>query len=248
MTTAPRVPSDLDDGYFLVPDLVPPDRCAVLAERLSAYARAERALPPGVSRQREPELERSGRRRPDGSDIRKISGLYSDDLFRALIGSPEVADRMRQLMGPGLRLFRADALMKPAGVGSQKGAHQDSPYWPIAPMSLWSCWVPFDDATPENGCMMVVPGSQNGGARPHQVIQDDYVIPPQAYDEAALRTVPMRRGTGLFFHSLLIHQTAPNTSGNPRRAITMSYLAGQHRYVGSPPEPEYPAIGNDRNS
>lgn len=243
MSTAQAVPHDLQDGYFLVPDLIPTGRCDALAERLSAYARAERSLPGGMSLQREPVVERTGERRADGTDIRKISGLYGDDLFRELISSSEVADRMRDLLGPGLRLFRADALMKPAGVGSKKGAHQDSPYWPIAPMSLWSCWVPFDDATPENGCMMVVPGSHNGGARRHERTEDDYVIPAQMYDEADMQAVPMRRGTGLFFHSLLIHETAPNTSGRPRRAITMSYLAGKHRYVGPDPEPDYPPIG-----
>jgi ectoine hydroxylase-related dioxygenase (phytanoyl-CoA dioxygenase family) len=110
-------------------------------------------------------------------------------------------------------------------------------------MSLWSCWVPFDDATVENGCMMVVPGSHRCGPCPHEHTQDDYVIPESQYDVAAVKSVPMPRGAGLFFHSLLIHRTAPNSSGHPRRAITMSYMSGKHRYNGKQPEPEYPSIG-----
>jgi hypothetical protein len=238
------VPDDTGEGegFFLVSDLVPPDQCVAMAERLSAYARGDKPLPEGMVMQREPAVERFGKRRVDGSDIRKVGGIYGDDLFHTLINSSKVADRMRQLVGEGLRLFRADALMKPSGVGSEKGAHQDSLYWPIEPMSLWSCWVPLDDATAENGCMMVIPGSHRGGPRPHEHTQHDYVIPTEHYDIDAMTTVPMMRGTGLFFHSLLIHGTAPNTSQRPRRAITMSFMGGRHSYNGAEPSPTYPSI------
>jgi phytanoyl-CoA hydroxylase len=205
-------------------------------DSLQHYARGG-ALPGGVQLQREPALE--GERYENGGDIRKISGLYGDELFRSLIQRADITKRIGTLIGPELRLFRADALMKPSGVGSEKGAHQDSPYWPIQPMSLWSCWIPFDDATIENGCMMVIPGSHLGGPQRH-VHKDDYVIPAEDLD---LQPVPMARGTGLFFHSLLIHATAANTSAQPRRAVTMSYMGAEHQYTGDGTAPDYPLVG-----
>ena len=63
-----------------------------------------------------------------------------------------------RLSQDGKRMFRNAVLLKPPEVGSQKGWHQDSPYWPIEPMALCSCWLPFDDATPENGCMQALRG------------------------------------------------------------------------------------------
>jgi ectoine hydroxylase-related dioxygenase (phytanoyl-CoA dioxygenase family) len=42
----------------------------------------------------------------------------------------------------------------------------------------------------------------------------------------------MRAGSGLFFHSLLPHYTAPNRSPNWRRAIALSYMSARSRYTG----------------
>ena len=71
-----------------------------------------------------------------GDDVRKISGVaHGDDLFRTLVSHPTIVRIMQDLMGPNLKLFRSDVMMKPAEVGSAKGMHQDSPYWPIEPMA-----------------------------------------------------------------------------------------------------------------
>jgi phytanoyl-CoA hydroxylase len=227
-------------GYVLLEDILSRAECDEYAQRLDDYARGRRPLPEGMAIQREPRVERGEAVARPGEDVRKISGVArGDQLFRRLVLHPRIVAVMQQLMGPNLKLFRADVLMKPAGVGSAKGVHQDSPYWPIEPMELWSCWMPFDPATVENGCMEVIPGSQAGGALPHVRVTDDYVIPPERYDPGALVSVPMSPGSGLFFHSLLIHGTAPNTSPRPRRAITMSYMAAAYRYTGQSPPPEY---------
>lgn len=230
-------------GYFLVEDIVGQAECFRFSSRLQEYAIGSRKPVGGIRLQREPALEGGGESREGGSDIRKVSGLFNDELFRTLICAEEIVGRMGELVGPGLRLFRADALMKPAAVGSEKGVHQDSPYWSIEPMSLWSCWIPFDDATIDNGCLMVVPGSHRDGPLTHVETQNDYIVPAESYDMDALVHVPMRRGAGLFFHSLLLHGSAANVSGTPRRAVTMSYLAAKHRYTGEGIQPSYPAVG-----
>jgi len=232
----------LERGYFLVESLISPEQCDQIAGRLAEYASGARPLAAGMKLQREPQVVRNGQRLAAGADVRKVSALYGDDLARALIEDERVVANVQAVLGEQLWLFRADALMKPGGVGSEKGAHQDSPYWPIEPMSLWSCWMPFDDADVDNGCMMVVPGSHRDGPRAHVRTQDDYVIPSVDYDIDALVPVEMKRGTGLFFHSLLIHATGANTSGRPRRAVTMSYMGAAHRYVGDGGSPVYPRV------
>jgi phytanoyl-CoA hydroxylase len=231
------------DGYFLVRGLLDPTSCRGYAERLQEYAAARRTPPAGVALQREPVLERAGQTRLDGGDIRKISWLYADDLFRNLISHPAVVRTVGALVGMPVRLFRADALMKPAGVGSEKGVHQDAPYWPVAPMSMWSIWTPFDPATLDNGCLTVLPGSHLNGPRPHVRTQDDFVVAPEHYDAADLVPLPMAPGDVLFFHSLLVHGSAANVSGQPRRAVTISYLGPDHRHTGDGAPPSYPTVG-----
>jgi ectoine hydroxylase-related dioxygenase (phytanoyl-CoA dioxygenase family) len=175
-----------------------------------------------------------------GDDVRKISGAaHGDDLFEALVRRPSIVAIMQELIGPDLLLYRADVLMKPAGVGSAKGMHQDAPYWPIEPMAQWSCWLPFDPATLENGCMTAIPGTHHQGALPHVHVTDDYVVPAERYDAGAIVALPMAPGSGLFFHGLVLHGTAANRSTQPRRAVTMTYMAADSRYTGQPPAPEY---------
>ena len=81
--------------------------------------------------QTEPKVER-GEINTEGDQIRKISGIaVHDPIFHDLVITTTIIEAMKQLMTPNLKLFRADALMKPPFVGSAKGMHQDSPYWPI---------------------------------------------------------------------------------------------------------------------
>ncbi len=229
------------DGYVIVEGLLSPEECRAYAARLSDYARGQRPLPPGLTLQREPRVER-GEVTPSasGDDVRKISGVASgDDLFRALVLHPTIVAIMQELIGPDLKLYRADALLKPAGLGSAKGMHQDAPYWPIEPMTQWSCWMPFDPATPENGCMTAITGSHMGGPLPHMHVADDYVVPDERYDGTAAVALPMAPGSGLFFHSLVLHGTAENRSAQPRRAVTMTYMATASRYTSQAPKPDY---------
>ena len=144
-----------------------------------------------------------------------------------------------QILGPDIKMFRNSLLMKPPEIGSQKGWHQDSPYWPIEPMELCSCWFALDDATAENGCLAALPGWHKKGPLPHIHATDDYVIDEQYVDSSAGGLAPVQAGGGVFFHSVLPHYTAPNRSKKWRRAIALSYMSSKSRYTGQGESPEY---------
>ena len=232
-----------ENGYLLVKGLVSAAGIAALVERLEAYMYERMSIPEGIRVQVEPRVERGELPWPEqrGDAYRKMDQLVLyDDVFRALGMMPEIVERMQALIGSkNLKLFRDAVLMKPAQVGSAKGMHQDSPYWPIEPMALSSCWMPFEPATPENGCITAIPGSHKRGAVPHERVPDDYIINEANYDPNEVIAVPMEAGDGLFFHSLLLHGTAPNLTANSRRAITMSYMAAEFQYTGNAPKPDY---------
>ncbi len=230
------------DGFLLVGGIKGPDDCAHYIDRLTEYAEGKREAAEDMEVQREPRVTR-GEVTTLGADLRKITRIaHHDDVFHDLVMTSSVVGAMQQLMSPNLKLFRADILLKPPLVGSAKGMHQDSPYWPIEPMALWSCWMPFEQATLENGCMMALRGSHKRGAQPHVKVIDDFVIPEERYDPDEMVAVPMDPGDGLFFHSLLMHATSANTSDKARRAITMSYMATESRYTADQPKPEFMPI------
>ncbi|HZO89986.1 MAG TPA: phytanoyl-CoA dioxygenase family protein [Chthonomonadaceae bacterium] len=228
------------DGYLVMEDLVTAEEVAALRERVREYTHGGRPTDK-LTIQIEPRVQR-GELTVDhpGDGIRKIDGLVQgDDLFRRLGTHPNIVSILEQILGPDIKMFRNSLLLKPPEVGSQKGWHQDSPYWPIAPMDLCSCWFPLDDATPENGCMVVLPGWHKKEPLPHIYVTDDYVIDPACLDTAQAVMAPMRAGSGLFFHSLLPHYTAPNRSQNWRRAIALSYMSARSRYTGEGESPVY---------
>jgi len=227
------------DGYLVVEDLISPDEVTALRERIFVYTHGGRPQEQ-LTIQIEPRIQRGEMQvTHPGDGIRKIDGLVEgDDLFRSLGLHPNIVAILTPILGPDIKMFRNSLMLKPPEVGSQKGWHQDSPYWPIEPMALCSCWLPLDDATLENGCMWVLPG-RHDHALPHVSVTDDYVIAEERLDTTPGVSVPMRAGSGLFFHSLLPHYTAPNRSPHWRRAMVLSYMSARSRYTGSGDSPAY---------
>ena len=224
------------DGYVVVDNLVTKSELEGLRTRLHEISHSSNSRRrEGLNIQIEPRIQRGELTvvHP-GDGIRKMDGLVeNDDLFQSLALNENIISVLEQLlMTTDMKMFRNSLLMKPLVVGSQKGVHQDSPYWPIQPMSLCSCWFPLDDATIENGCMAVIPGGHKNGPSPHVSVADDYVMDESYYDSADIITLPMSAGSGLFFHSLLPHSTGPNLSNDWRRAIALSYMSSKSIYTG----------------
>ena len=180
------------DGFLVVEGLLEPDEVEGLRTRLREYTHGGRSQEQ-LAVQIEPRVQR-GELHVDtpGDGIRKIDGLVeSDDRFNALGSNRNIIGILEQIVGPDIKMFRNALLLKPPEVGSAKGMHQDSPYWPIEPMDLCSCWFALDDATAENGCMAAIPGSHKWGPQPHIDVTDDYVVDPEYYDEADMRLAPV---------------------------------------------------------
>ena len=166
--------------------------------------------------------------------VRKVEQLVATDpLFGELARDPGILGVITSILGPDLKLFRDALMMKPAHHGSAKPYHQDSPYWPIEPPDLCSVWIALDEATVENGCMRVLPGSHRWGMLEHKHLED-YQVEEDRLDLSGEVSVPLAPGGALFFHSLLLHATSPNTSDRPRRAMVLSYMSARSRYTRDP--------------
>ena len=228
------------DGFIVVEDLVSASEIHALQDRLREYTHGGRSQG-HIQLQIEPRVQR-GELEVDhpGDSIRKIDGLVeSDEVYRRLALHDNLAGIIAQILGPDLKLFRNSVLLKPPAVGSAKGMHQDSPYWPIRPMDLCSCWFAIDDATLENGCMGAIPSDQTRGKLQHDHVTDDYVIPDELVDASRKELCPMKAGSGLFFHSLVPHATEPNRSTQWRRAIALSYMRSTSTHTDDDGGPEY---------
>jgi len=228
------------DGYIVVEDLISPEDVKALGHRLREYTHGGRTSE-SIYIHIEPRVER-GELKVDlpGDGVRKVGNLIQgDELFQALSFNNNILGIFEQILGPDIKEFRNDLLMKPPEVGSQKGWHQDSPYWPIEPMALCSCWFALDDATAENGCLSLLLGWHKKGPLPHVKVTDDFVIDGDYRDSSESVLAPVRAGGGVFFHSLLPHYTASNRSDKWRRAIVLSYMSAKSRYTKQGEGPVY---------
>jgi ectoine hydroxylase-related dioxygenase (phytanoyl-CoA dioxygenase family) len=203
-----------------------------LRERLTAVMEGRAAAEPEALRNL-----RGGSLESDQVVVQIVNIWEADDLFRAHLCQPEITAMAAQLLGTDtIRVWHDQIQYKPPIVGSATDWHQDHPAWPILePADLISCWVALDDATLENGCMRMVPGSHKWGA--HRGLRSGEGFAP-GYDAeqipsgAEVRAVPceVKAGHGMFHHCLTWHGSPPNPSPRPRRAIAVHYMPGHTRY------------------
>lgn len=120
-------------------------------------------------------------------------------------------------------LFQDMALLKPPHIGREKPWHQDHAYFNYElHTKVVGVWIALDEATIENGCMIVLPGSHLQGPMVHFRRRDWQICDADANQGSAV-AVPLPPGGALFFSSLLHHGTPTNLSGKRRRAIQFHY-------------------------
>ncbi len=142
---------------------------------------------------------------------------------------PKLVAVLDQLIGPGHRMIQDMALIKPPFHGSEKPWHQDTAYFDWTPLGgVIGVWIALDEATVENGCMQVIPGSHLDGPVPHFHVRDCQVADDRVRVDRA-HVVPLDPGGVLFFSGLIHHGTPPNLSGDRRRALQYHYAAAECR-------------------
>jgi phytanoyl-CoA hydroxylase len=146
-----------------------------------------------------------------------------DARLKALSEHPQLLSLLTRLMGEAPVLFQDMALLKPPRIGREKPWHQDHAYfnYPLETVII-GVWIALDEATTENGCMMIVPGSHRRGPVVH-FKRRDWQICDTHVDNSGALAAPLQPGGCLLFHSLIHHGTPTNNSPQRRRAVQYHY-------------------------
>jgi phytanoyl-CoA hydroxylase len=178
--------------------------------------------------------------------IRKITGFgqLSPILSQYLVRHPRLLDLLHLVLGNRVELYRDAIMFKPAKVGQEKPWHQDAVYWPFRPMELVSAMVAIDRASPENGCLQVVPGSHRAVVA-HQKIDWELQVDPEECEGRSVY-VPLEPGDCFLFHSLILHASERNHSEEDRRTSITSYSPGGLEILD--PEIDPPMLLSDRST
>lgn len=159
--------------------------------------------------------------------IRKLMSFTRHDARLAgIAGDGRLGTVLRALIGADeLVMFQDMALLKPPGGGREKPWHQDKAFFDIDVTSpVVGVWIALDPATPENGCMHVIPGSHLEGPRIHFNRRDFQICDTNvACDRDVM--VPLEPGGCLLFDGLIHHGTPANRTRHRRRALQFHYCA-----------------------
>lgn len=168
-----------------------------------------------------------------------------------IISEPDIVRRFQNLIGPDVLCWRTEFFPKnpgDAGTGwhqvetyaigeAEEGMLTPSERSEGVPMEL-TCWVAFTDATKENGCLKLIPGSHHQwrydekGKIRWRGDQADNTFFGYNYDELRIdknwhpdeqdvRHVEMRAGEFVIFTARCIHGSNPNVSRKQRMGFSV---------------------------
>ncbi len=157
-----------------------------------------------------------------------------DERSRRWMLDPRLGEWMTKLLGLEPFAVQTMVYFKPPGARGQ-ALHQDQFYLRVQPGTCMAAWMALDACDEENGCLRVVPGSQDLPVLCTQqadtsVSFTDVTVPvPES-----LPVVPvlMEPGDVLFFNGSVIHGSGPNRSRDRfRRALIGHYIVGDAQKV-----------------
>ena len=89
------------------------------------------------------------------------------------------------------------------------------------PVFILTVWIALAEATPENGCMQIIPGVQGQGL----LHRSSATLSPEEMPEEEPVTLPMSRGDVLLMHKEIPHRSFPNRSDTIRWSIDLRFQA-----------------------
>jgi ectoine hydroxylase-related dioxygenase (phytanoyl-CoA dioxygenase family) len=230
MSSPPLARQYVDEGFVVVHDLVDAEDRARIITDAAAFARGEYPVsnPP---------------RLPDGATdevaLQHVLAIHFphwvSDVALEMVTHPAIAEVLHQITAAHLphwdgavKCCQSMLFVKGPGMPGQAW-HQDERYIPTRDRSLVGAWIALDDATIDNGCLWVIPGSHRSGylwpSRDHGN-PDEFDISDESYgfDDAGAIPVEVPAGSVVFFNGHLLHRSLKNRTGGYRRALVNHYL------------------------
>lgn len=224
-----------EHGYVIAEDLFVEDELQELEADLVKLARG--GYPAKDIRSLSPEVS-------DADALQRILCIHMPHFVSPVVkhytSHPALSSVLGQIIGAhlqpgywngGVKCMQSMFFAKPPGKPGQAW-HQDEAFIPTRDRSLCGAWIAIDDATVENGCLWVIPGSHRAGTlypfKEHDK-HEEFDISPESYgfDDSGEIPVEMKRGSVLFFNGYLLHRSRRNVSDQYRRSLVNHYMSTQ---------------------
>ena len=173
------------------------------------------------------------------SDVKEDTPIHVGPAVFRLLTNPRLLDLVEALIGPEIYSnpvqhvrIKPPEVVIPDGPNDSAVAvtpwHQDQGVTtPDADESrILTVWIPITDATVENGCMLVIPGSHREGLTfhcPGTETQPELHIPDSGLRLEDAAPVPMQAGQVLFMNRRTKHASLGNQSDDIRWSFDLRY-------------------------
>lgn len=166
-----------------------------------------------------------------GRTVRRFLGAYQrHSLWQSWASNPTLIRYLKQLLDDkNIALSQAhhNCLMtKSPEYSSDTGWHQDIRYWSFTYPYLINMWLALGEENKNNGGLVVIPGSHNMVFERKQFDEklffcDD--IKPNKTLLAQAKSIELRAGDVLFFHSKLLHKASRNHTNDTKLSLVFTY-------------------------
>lgn len=192
---------------------------------------------------------------PLNKSINKIGhGLhFLNDKFNAITVNDDIASICRQLGFKDPKAVQSMCIIKQPHIGAEVPPHNDAEFLYTEPDLCLGFWFALQDCTLENGCLEIIPGSQqyplqkrfvkdlkNNSVTKFADLQDpslDYVETEEGKklkeifkDDSKYEKVVIPAGTLVLINGKTIHKSAKNISDHSRNAYTFHVVDGNSKY------------------
>jgi len=243
---------EFEENGFVKGDVILNDEeVEFLREQLDLVMEGKSVKKPVLNRDMKDNSEFAMKMAKKDTVVQIVNMWMASDAYLSHAANVTLCEEVAQLCNTDtLRIWHDQVQYKPPVIGGAGDWHQDHPAWPIIqPADLVSAWVALDDATIENGCMWMVPGSHKWGDH-QQYLQNtsDYkphhTKPELLPEGVSIEPVPfeIKKGQVGYHHCLTWHGSGPNTSQRKRRAIAVHYMPGHVRYEPTGSHPMEPFV------
>jgi len=140
--------------------------------------------------------------------------------LQSFVADQRFVDITTTILGPDTRLYWDQSVYKRPEADKDFPWHQDNGYVPTEPVHYVTCWLALADATVENGCIWVQPGTHKKGFVPHIKTDLGWIC---YYGDIEGEPVELKKGSMVAFHSLLFHRSTPNRSDETRKGYVIQY-------------------------
>ena len=219
----------VENGYVTVPDVIDADELEELKSDIVKVARGEYPCD---------NIEPISEAVDDTEVLKSVLCIHQPHFVSPVIEKyvrhPKICGILSQITAAHLpwwdgsvKCMQSMYFVKPPKFQGQAW-HQDEIYIPTRDRSLIGAWIAVDEATEENGCLWIIPGSHKMGylypQREHENPEEfDFAPESYGFDESAEVPVEVKAGTLVFFNGYLLHRSRKNRSDVYRRVLVNHY-------------------------